>query len=108
MVYAQRTGITGGLQQALGAQDIGAEKDLGVQHCPAVVRFRRKVDDRVRSVLVEQKAQQLVIPDIAPDERVAISVLFRYICQIFQVPCVCEQVVMDHTVAWIAVQPSSG
>jgi hypothetical protein len=42
--------VTGGVQQALGSQDIRLDEGGAIQNAPVNVRFGREVDDRIDSL----------------------------------------------------------
>ena len=55
-------------EQRLGAEHVGADESLGVEHREAVVRLRREVDDHVDLVPRQQRRHQVEVADVSLDE----------------------------------------
>jgi hypothetical protein len=101
------TGITGRLEELLRAENVGLEKDLGVDDGPAVVRFGSEVNHPIWAVSLEKVARQVIVADVALDKEVATGPgeLFFDITQAVLVPGIGEQVVIDHPVIGVGVKP---
>ena len=59
-----------GLEQHLGAEDVGANEELGPEDGSVHVALGGEVKHRLDPMLGQQVLDQLAIPDVAPDEEV--------------------------------------
>ena len=80
----------GGVQEGLGADDVGGEKHLRLQDAAVHVALRREVDHGIKVVFGEQLFHQGFITDVALHEAVTGVILDRL--QVLQVPGVGQQV----------------
>ena len=92
---SRHLGISGCLKKLLGPEHVCAKENAWIHHSSAVVGFRSEIDNKLGSVLLEKMPPQVVVSNVAFDEKVAIAVLLSNVGQVFEIPRIRQEIVID-------------
>ncbi len=103
LVEAPHADRTGGLQQRLGADDVGGEEVTRADDRQAVVRLGGEVDHDVDVVLPQQRLDQLAVADVAVHEGDRV----QHVGEVLPAARVGQRVQGDQLVASVVLAPVS-